>query len=61
MQADLNWLTDPTVFRVNRLDAHSDHVCFASAQEAAQGKSSLCQSLEPQSRSPSCGLLAGGV
>ena len=46
MQADLNWLTDPTVFRVNRLDAHSDHVCFASAQEAAQGKSSLRQSLD---------------
>ena len=46
MQADLNWLTDPTVFRVNRLDAHSDHVCSASAQEAAQGKSSLRQSLD---------------
>ena len=22
MDANLNWLTDPTVFRVNRLDAH---------------------------------------
>ena len=30
MQADLNWLTDSTVFQVNRLDAHSDHVCYAS-------------------------------
>ena len=28
MQADLNWLADPTVFRVNRLDAHSDHMIF---------------------------------
>ena len=34
MQADLNWLTDSTVFQVNRLDARSDHVCYASAEEA---------------------------
>jgi len=37
MEADLRWLDDPTVFQVNRLDAHSDHVCYASAQEMAQG------------------------
>lgn len=48
MQASLNWLTDPTVFRVNRLDAHSDHVCYASAGELAQGKTSLRQSLDGQ-------------
>lgn len=48
MQASLNWLTDPTVFRVNRLDAHSDHVCYASAEELAQGKTSLRQSLDGQ-------------
>ena len=35
MQADLNWLTDPTVFQVNRLEAHSDHVCYASEEELA--------------------------
>lgn len=46
MQAELNWLTDPRVFQVNRLDAHSDHVCCASAEEAAQGESSLRQSLD---------------
>ncbi len=46
MQADLNWLTDPTVFRVNRLDAHSDHVCYASDGEARLGRTSLCQSLD---------------
>ena len=34
MRAELSWLTDPTVFRVNRLDAHSDHVCYASPEEA---------------------------
>ncbi len=46
MEADLRWLDDPTVFQVNRLDAHSDHVCYASAQEMAQGESSLRQSLD---------------
>ena len=46
MQAERNWLTDPAVFQVNRLDAHSDHVCYASRQEADQGESSLRQSLD---------------
>ena len=46
MQADLQWLTNPAVFQVNRLDAHSDHMCCASAQEAARGETSLRQSLE---------------
>ena len=46
MQAELQWLTDPSVFRVNRLDAHSDHVCYASMQELAQGETSLRQSLD---------------
>ncbi len=46
MQAELNWLTDPTVFQVNRLDAHSDHVCYASDQELALGETSLRQSLD---------------
>ncbi|MCI9156129.1 MAG: beta-galactosidase [Lawsonibacter sp.] len=46
MQPDLNWLTDPTVFRVNRLDAHSDHVCYASPEEAERGETSLRQSLD---------------
>lgn len=57
MQADLQWLTDPTVFRVNRLDAHSDHVCYLSAEEAARGNTSLRQALDGRwrfwwSRSP---------
>ncbi len=46
MQADIRWLSDPTVFQVNRLDAHSDHACFASAAEMEQGCSSLRQSLD---------------
>lgn len=46
MQAELQWLTDPEVFRVNRLDAHSDHICYASSDEAAECRSSLRQSLD---------------
>ena len=46
MQADLQWLTNPAVFQLNRLDAHSDHMCCASAQEAARGETSLRQSLD---------------
>ena len=46
MEANLNWLADPAVFQVNRLDAHSDHVCYASAEEAERGESSLRQSLD---------------
>ena len=46
MKADFNWLTDPTVFQVNRLDAHSDHVCYASSEELARGETSLRQSLD---------------
>ena len=43
MIPDLKWLEDPTVFCVNRLDAHSDHVAYASPEEAT---SSLRQSLD---------------
>jgi len=45
MQPDIYWLEDPTVYRVNRLDAHSDHVCYASEAEAASGNTSLRQDL----------------
>lgn len=46
MEANLAWLEDPTVFRVNRLDAHSDHISYASAQEMTQERTSLRQSLD---------------
>ena len=48
MQANIQWLADPTVFQVNRLDAHSDHVCYVSEAEAASGVTSLRQSLDGQ-------------
>lgn len=46
MISDLKWLTDPQIFQVNRLDAHSDHVCYATEAEAASKTSSLYQILD---------------
>ena len=39
MKADIRWLDDPTVFRVNQLPAHSDHSYH-------KGSSDFCQSLD---------------
>ncbi|QJC51430.1 DUF4981 domain-containing protein [Paenibacillus albicereus] len=36
-QATLDWLGDPAVFKVNRLDAHSDHRYYATVEEAEAG------------------------
>ena len=46
MDANLQWLTAPEVFRVNRLDAHSDHICYANQNELVRGETSLRQSLD---------------
>ena len=43
MLPDLNWLENPEIFRVNRLNAHSDHICYAAPEET---ESSLRQSLD---------------
>ncbi len=47
MMPDIHWLENPEVFRVNRLDAHSDHICYAAREE---GESTLRQSLDGQWR-----------
>ena len=46
MEADIRWLDDPQVFRVGQLPAHSDHPIYQDAEEAAEGRSSLVQSLD---------------
>ena len=46
MTPELRWLSDPTVFAVNRLDAHSDHLCCRTLDEAERGLTSLRQSLD---------------
>lgn len=45
MDADLKWLDDPEIFRVNQVPAHSDHCFFETEEEWRQGESSLSQSL----------------
>ncbi len=42
----LDWLYDPGVFQVNRLDAHSDHAIYQNAAEADAEKSSLTLPLD---------------
>lgn len=44
-QFDYNKVKDPEFFRENRLDAHSDHVCFRDGGEAESGVSSFRLSL----------------
>lgn len=44
MQANLNWLDDPEVFRVNQLPAHSDHHYYHDTTEMTTG-SRFVQSL----------------
>jgi beta-galactosidase len=45
MNAELKWLDDPEVFRVNCVPAHSDHRFFLNSEEAEEGKSVLTRSL----------------
>lgn len=45
MRAELLWLENPEVFRVNRLDAHSDHHFYETEQDALEGRETLRQSL----------------
>ena len=42
----LDWLENPEVFRVNRLDAHSDHVFYESEETMRGGERTLFQSLD---------------
>ena len=46
MQPDIRWLDDPRVYRVNRLDAHSDHVFYAGEKAYAARDNTLCQCLD---------------
>ena len=49
MQALIDWLDDPQVFRVNQRDAHSDHTVYGSKEET-RSQSSLIQSLNGEWR-----------
>ena len=45
MEFNTQWLADPKIYAVNRLDAHSNHKYFKNVQEAKQGKTSFIKSL----------------
>ena len=45
MKYSLEWLTNPEVFAVNRIPAHSDHKIYANRKEAETDSSSLIQNL----------------
>ena len=44
--ADIKWLDEAEVFRVGKLPAHSDHLCFLDEAEAEEGNSSFAESLD---------------
>ena len=45
MKANIKWLDDPEVFRVNQLPAHSDHPFYKDYREWQNHSSSFKQSL----------------
>lgn len=45
MKADIRWLDNPEIFKVNRLDAHSDHTHYCDKDSFLAGDKSLYQSL----------------
>lgn len=46
MKAEINWLDDPQVFRVEQLPAHSDHHFYESREAYENRKRTLIQSLD---------------
>lgn len=45
MNADIKWLDNPEVFRVNQIDAHSDHTYFTDYEALKKQDESFMQSL----------------
>lgn len=45
MEADIRWLDDPEVFRVNQMPAHSDHIWDGTESGSGMGQSSFFQTL----------------
>lgn len=48
MNADMKWLDNPEVFRVNQLDAHSDHCYYKDYADMGKNENPFCQSLNGQ-------------
>ena len=45
MNADIKWLDNPEVFRVNQIDAHSDHAYYLNYTDLEQKNNGLTQTL----------------
>lgn len=45
MKADIKWLDNPEIFRINQSAAHSDHTFYKNREEHKNGQNSLLQSL----------------
>ena len=48
MNADMKWLDNPEVFKVNQLEAHSDHCYYLDYSDIKKEKNPLLQSLNGQ-------------
>ena len=48
MKADIKWLDNPEVFRVNQLHAHSDHEYYLNYEDLSKKNNGLTQSLNGQ-------------
>ena len=45
MNADIKWLDNPEIFRVNQIEAHSDHTYYSSYAELENSNNEMSQSL----------------
>ena len=48
MKAEIKWLDNPEIFRINQLDAHSDHNYYLNYKDLEIGDNKLTQSLNGQ-------------
>ena len=48
MNADMKWLDNPEVFKVNQLAPHSDHFYYSDYSDMKKEKNPLFQSLNGQ-------------
>lgn len=54
MNADMKWLDNPEVFKVNQLAPHSDHSYYSDYSDMKKEKNPLFQSLNGQWEFFSC-------
>ena len=48
MKAEIKWLDNPEIFRINQLDAHSDHNYYMKYEDLKKNNNKLTQSLNGQ-------------